>query len=659
MPVVPARDPATAILADPQVPERRRFCGNPDCERPVGRGRAGQPGLVEGFCAHCGSPFSFVPRLKPGILVGGRYETLGCLAFGGLGWIYLARDKNVGDEVSDRWVVLKGLIDTGDPDAMAAAVTERRFLVEVDHPGIVKIHDFVQHAGVGYIVMEYVGGRSLKDLRLDVGGPLPLDRVLAYGLEILPAFGYLHDRGLLYCDFKPDNAIHTDDRLKLVDLGAVRREVDDVSAVWGTVGYQAPEVESVGPSVTSDLYTVARTMAVLSLDFRGFSSTYVDRLPDPVDAPLLAGQESYRRFLMRATHADPDRRFQSAAEMGEQLLGVLRQVLAAGGRALPPADSAQFTGERGTFGAGIGPVGSTADGTFDGAVMAAALPVPRADLTDPGASLLLTAQSGDLKTLTRLAASAPAGSTEVLFAVVRARIAQGDREGATADLDRLAAADPLDWRVGWYRGLAALAAGRPADAVDAFDAVYGALPGELAPQLAVAAAAEWAGDTARALRLYERVWRTDRTFVSAAFGQARILLAGGDSAGAIGVLDDVPASSSHHLTAQIAAARARVRNAAPASATDLVDAADRIERLQLDLERRSGLAVELFEAALDWLRGGRSGGTATLLGHPFTDRDLRFGLERAYRSLATLAPDRDARIALVYRANRVRPRTWL
>jgi serine/threonine-protein kinase PknG len=66
-------------------------------------------------------------------VLSGRYEVLGCLAHGWLGWIYLARDTHVSDKVADRWVVLKGLIDTGDPDAMAAAVNERRFLVNVDH----------------------------------------------------------------------------------------------------------------------------------------------------------------------------------------------------------------------------------------------------------------------------------------------------------------------------------------------------------------------------------------------------------------------------------------------------------------------------------------------------------------------------------------------
>jgi serine/threonine-protein kinase PknG len=137
---VPYRDPASAVLSDPQVPENRRFCAT--CEQPVGRGRDGRPGLTEGFCRNCGSGFSFTPKLAVGDLVAGQYEVLGCLAFGGLGWIYLARDRNV----SDRWVVLKGLLNTGDADAMAAAVAERQFLAQVEHPNIVRIYNFVQHA---------------------------------------------------------------------------------------------------------------------------------------------------------------------------------------------------------------------------------------------------------------------------------------------------------------------------------------------------------------------------------------------------------------------------------------------------------------------------------------------------------------------------------
>ena len=166
MPRIPVGDPAAAILANPQVPEGRRFCGNPDCNRPVGRGHDGQPGRAEGFCTQCGTRYSFVPKLSRGDLLGGQYEVQGCIAHGGLGWIYLAIDRNV----HNRLVVLKGLVNSGDADAMAAAAAEALALAEVEHPNIVRIHNFVEHvdaAGVplGYIVMEYVGGTTLKEIR--------------------------------------------------------------------------------------------------------------------------------------------------------------------------------------------------------------------------------------------------------------------------------------------------------------------------------------------------------------------------------------------------------------------------------------------------------------------------------------------------------------
>ena len=69
IPPVPARDPASAVLTNPLVPESKRFCGA--CDRPVGRGKDGQPGLAEGFCPHCGTPFSFAPKLEPGEMVAG------------------------------------------------------------------------------------------------------------------------------------------------------------------------------------------------------------------------------------------------------------------------------------------------------------------------------------------------------------------------------------------------------------------------------------------------------------------------------------------------------------------------------------------------------------------------------------------------------------
>src|SRR6201996_6969107 len=362
VPPVPYLDPSSAVIADPRVPENRRFCGN--CGQAVGRSRDGRPGVSEGFCPNCRVRFSFSPKLMPGERVAGQYEVLGCLAHGGLGWIYLAKDHNV----SDRWVVLKGLLNTGDADAMEAAVAEGRFLAQLEHPNIVRIYNFVQHASLrdgetaGYIVMEYVGGKSLKQIRLDArqhGGAVPLAHALAYALEILPAFGYLHDRGLVYCDFKPDNIIQTEEQLKLIDMGGVRY-INDDGPIYGTVGYQAPEIENDGPSPSSDLYTVGRPLAVLPFDFSGFQGQNKFRLPD--NEPLLAQQESYARLLRRATHRHPARRFQTAGEMAEQLTGVLREVLSVADGQPRPAFSGLFSPELRAIGTDLTPVSANGNG---------------------------------------------------------------------------------------------------------------------------------------------------------------------------------------------------------------------------------------------------------------------------------------------------------
>ncbi|NEB80601.1 protein kinase, partial [Streptomyces sp. SID14478] len=336
VPDVPRPDPREMVQERPEVPERKRFCSRSDCGAPVGRARGERPGRTEGFCTKCGHPYSFVPKLSAGDIVHGQYEVVGCLAHGGLGWVYLAVDR----AVSDRWVVLKGLLDTGDQDAMAAAISERRFLAEIEHSNIVRIYNFVEHLDQrtgsmdGYIVMEYVGGKSLKEIandrRTPTGkrDPLAVEQACAYGIEALEALGHLHSRNLLYCDFKVDNAIQTEDQLKLIDMGAVRRMDDDESAIYGTVGYQAPEVAEVGPSVASDLYTVARTLAVLTFDFQGYTNVFVDSLPDPDNIEVFRTYESFYRLLVRATDPDPARRFASAQEMTEQLTGVLREVVA-------------------------------------------------------------------------------------------------------------------------------------------------------------------------------------------------------------------------------------------------------------------------------------------------------------------------------------------
>ena len=679
IPPVPYRDPASAVLADPQVPESRRFCAT--CDQPVGRGRDGRAGLPEGFCRNCGARFSFTPKLEVGELVAGQYEVLGCLAFGGLGWIYLARDRNV----SDRWVVLKGLLNTGDADAMAAAVAERQFLAEVEHPSIVRIYNFVQHADrrtgetAGYIVMEYVGGKSLKEILQDArrsGGSVPLGHALAYAIEVLPALGYLHDRGLVYCDFKPDNVIQTEEQLKLIDMGGVRR-IDSDEPIYGTVGYQAPEIETAGPSVSSDLFTVARALAVLTFEFKGYQSSYKFTFPDGV--PLLAQQESFTRLLRRATNVDPGRRFSSAGEMAEQLTGVLREVLAVADGTPRPAFSTVFSPEIRAIGMGDDTAGAAL------AVPAAAeiiegMPMPQVDRADPAAGYLATlagldpdqrvaalsrAVSGDQTVPTEVAVSA-----ETRLALARAMLDVGDLDSAGLRVAELAADDPSDWRIAWTAGLRQLALGDASAARGSFNAVYGQLPGEVAPKLALALAAELGGDVASASRYFRLVWTVDRSYISAAFGLARTCLAAGDRPGAIAALAAVPEVSIHHAAAQIAAIRILVSPGV--TGDDLQQAGGRLGRMTLDEARRQQLTVEILRAALDWASSGQapsrpvpvqqaSGATSgddLILGCEPNERALRLGLERGYRALARLTSDRGRRIELVDMANAIRPMTW-
>jgi len=679
IPPVPAHDPASAILADPQVPESRRFC--PSCERPVGRSGDGRPGLADGFCRNCGTPFSFSPKLQAGDLLGGQYEVLGCLAHGGLGWIYLARDRNV----SDSWRVLKGLVNTGDADAMAAAVAERQFLAAVDHPNIVRIYNFVQHTDprsgetAGYIVMEYVGGRSLRQILLDerkAGRSVPVEHALAYAIEVLRAFGYLHSRGLVYCDFKPDNVIQAEEMLKLIDMGGVRRIDDEDSPIYGTVGYQAPEIATDGPSPSSDLYTVGRALAVLTFEFTGYTSTYRHTLPDRATVALLAQQESFYRLLRRATNPDPGRRFASAGDMAEQLTGVLREVLAVGDGNPRPAFSSLFSPELQAVGTEAGQMDGSDWATASGALpqpaqIAAGLPVPQVDVTDPAAGYLTTLSTLDPAQMTAALSAAVRGeagtpaavaeSAETRLALARALVVTGSLDRAATTLAELAAGDHADWRTTWYQGLRELAAGRPEAAQAAFDAVYDALPGELAPQLALGFAAEAAGDQASAARYFERVWTLDRSHVSAAFGLARARLAADDRAGAIIALAAVPQTSSHHVVAQIAAVRIHLTRTGQAGAGlgDLREAAGRLDRLMLDAARRQHLTAEILAAALDAVTAGQAVGDGRLLGHEPTEEALRSGLEQCYRALARLAPDQARRVDLVDRANEVRPRTWL
>ncbi len=201
----------------------------------------------------------------------------------------------------------------------------------------------------------------------------------------------------------------------------------------------------------------------------------------------------------------------------------------------------------------IGPAGPARP---DPARVAAVLPVPLVDTTDSAAGLLATATVVEPGEIARLVAATPTPSPELRLRLIRAHLDASDPAAAESVIRDMADEDPDDWRLDWFRGVAALVAGAPADAVTAFDAAYTALPGEPAVKLALAAAAECAGHDEAAGRYYTLVARPDPSQADAVFGLARVRLRTADPAGAVRALDAVPEASSRHVTAQLGAVQA-------------------------------------------------------------------------------------------------------
>ncbi|OCB14941.1 serine/threonine protein kinase [Mycolicibacterium porcinum] len=614
--------PASAILTNPVVAESKRECGS--CGRPVGRGSGGGPGPSEGVCPGCGALFSFSPQLEPGELVAGQYEIQGCIAHGGVGWIYLAIDRNV----SDRWVVLKGLLQPGGQQAQAIAVAERQFLAMVNHPGIVKIYNFVEHPGfdgrpVGYIVMEYIGGTTLEAIaeKQQAAGTakqmMPVEQALGYLLDVMPSLSYLHSLGLIYNDLKPDNIMLTEDNIELIDMGAVSG-IGDFGYIYGTKGFQAPEIVRTGPSVATDVYTVGRTLAKLTVDLP--NDRYAETLPARDEVPLFERYESFYQLLVRATNARPAQRFSSVDEMADQCRGVLHEILAEQTGAPSPRTSTLFSAPRSTFGA---------------------------DLALQG--------------------------TDVFVDGRRRTVALDPRDVACGLPEPIPVDEPDDgWREDWEDGIADLSSGDLGAALACFERVIAMLPGEAAPKLAAAATAELllaAQDVPNAERLsqlaercYRTLWRTDHAMVSAAFGLARLLAGQGDRPAAIEVLDQVPVTSRHYGEAQLTSVVMLLegRSGAEITEADLRDAARRVGALPETEPRVLQIRAFVLGIALDWL--GSGGVTSTdepILDRPFDQKGLRVGIEEVLRELARHSPRRRHRYRLVDVANSIRPPSWM
>ncbi|MFD7300965.1 tetratricopeptide repeat protein [Streptomyces pharetrae] len=718
LPYLPSPEPSEAADTTARPPTGGRRCGVDNCAGTIGVSYDGGPAPDHGFCPECGTEYSFRPKLRPGDRVGGHYEVLGYLAVGGHGWVYLAEDTRV----PGLHVVLKGLINTGDAVARRAAVEERRSLTTLHHRDIVRIVTYVQHQAdgdaepTGYIVMEYVGGRSLAWIRwapedelarLFGDGGLEFGHVITYGCKILGALEYLHDQGLLYCDMKPENVIHYGREIKVIDLGAIRRIDDRTSGLVYTHGYAPPKKErdERGLDVDSDLYTVGRTLKVLA-----------GRATPP--AGLAA--RSFEALIRRATHPEPAARFGSAAEMSRQLWEVLREHQALSGHEPYPERSTRFEPTAAVFGAALGTVPALAHWTLrhragppplpagapDPREAARALPVPIPDPGDAAAVLLGGLAAGTPGRIAERAERDPALRTvESALWLCRAYLAAGDdlRADAWLGVARERSGD-YDWRIFWHSGLVRLTRGLVEEAEGEFAATYAALPGEAAPKLALGYCAEYLAGRMREAALagpvterdrtarqpatvrrvprdgeeqpagralarerqaeeyYEAVWRRDRTQGSAAFGLARLHLGRGDRSRAVAVLDEVPTTSRHYDAARVAAIRALagpLPGGQPPRVGGLVEAAERVAGLYLDDSgSRDRLVTELREYALvcrppgGWGAGFPAGG---LFGAEDTPDALRALLSRSLKRLAEQAREEGPRGDLLDLAYAVLP----
>ncbi len=247
---------------------------------------------------------------------------------------------------------------------------------------------------------------------------------------------------------------------------------------------------------------------------------------------------------------------------------------------------------------------------------------------------------------------------------------QADLNPAEQLLNRCAVNQPADWRVAWQRAQLRLLKGRALQAQPLLEQVYNHLPGELAPQLALAQVAELTENWSRALRLYHRVLQTDVRYEAAACGLARCALAAGEPFGknfpqvrtqVLQVLQQIPPTSRLYGRSRLDMVQIHLQ-LKPSLPTlqDLQAAADYLAQITLDPQAAHRQRYLLLNTALYLLENQHLPERADirLSQCRLTILDLRQALEQTLRSLARLSAGLE-RTWLVDQANQIRPLTWV
>jgi serine/threonine-protein kinase len=266
--------------------------------------------------------------LADGAVVDGRYRIVRRIGSGGMADVYLAEDTHLGREIAlkvlhRRFAQDAEFVERFRREASAAA--------GLQHPHVVGVYDRGEHEGTYYIAMEYLRGRTLKDV---VAAEAPLDqlRVISIGAQVLQAAGFAHRNGVVHRDFKPHNVIVDDaGNVKVTDFGIARAgasEMTETGSIMGTAQYLSPE-QAQGQEVTarSDVYSIGVMLYELltgKLPFEGDSAVaialkHMQQPPPPMGREGLRVEPNLEAVVMGALAKEPAARWQSAEDFAAAL----------------------------------------------------------------------------------------------------------------------------------------------------------------------------------------------------------------------------------------------------------------------------------------------------------------------------------------------------
>jgi beta-lactam-binding protein with PASTA domain/predicted Ser/Thr protein kinase len=269
-------------------------------------------------------------------LFDGRYLIIRKLGSGGMANVYLAHDQELG-----RRVAIKILDDrhARDGQFVERFRREAQNAAGLSHPSIVSIYDRGEAEGTYYIAMEYVEGRTLKEL-LVARGPSPLGIAIDYTRQVLSALRFAHRNGIVHRDIKPHNVIvDGEGRVKVMDFGIARAgaasQMTEAGSIIGTAQYLSPEQARGAPvDQTSDLYSTGIVLYELltgGVPFNGetpveIAMKHLSQVPAPPSTHRAEIPRDLDYVALRALAKDPSDRYHSAEEMDSDLERIARGI---------------------------------------------------------------------------------------------------------------------------------------------------------------------------------------------------------------------------------------------------------------------------------------------------------------------------------------------